>query len=246
MQNDDPSSVDHAPVQVDSPNSTLEPLAADPILWYKPQRSCTKDASTAVTESMQQFNQYQRVNLEVNLHSADAIRVDDTRKMTILVIGSIAVGKTSLINRIRQKPFKLTQPPTINITPTVIGATVQHQDCYIVQLVDTAGEERFGAVMQSYYKRADGAMVVYDATSPNSLDTVTNWESALRKHAKIDDNIKFPIFLLGNKADLNETYIDGSQMADDLKMDGFFKTSARTGEGITDAVKMMISLIHFE
>ena len=251
MQNQDPPSIDHAPVQVESTLSQ-EPLlvgnrgdvrGADLLHWYKPQR-CTKDASTAVTESMQQFNQYQYVNFEVKLYSADAIRVDNkTRKMIILFIGSIAVGKMSLINRIRQRPYQQTPQHTINITPTAIGATVECQH-YIVQLVDTAGEERFGPLMQSYYKRADGAMLVYDATDLNSFGKVTNWKSTLHEHGKIDDDVKFPIILLGNKADVTGKYINGSEMADDLKMDGFFKTSAKTGEGITDAVKMMISLIH--
>ena len=235
--------------------SSQEPLVGnrgdvrrDFLHWYKPR--CTKDASTAVTDSLQQFNRHQHVtDCEVKLYSADAIRVDDkTRKMIILFIGSIAAGKTSLINRIRQRPYQQTQPTTINITPTVIGAIVEHQ-YYIVQLVDTAGEEKFGAVkplIQSYYKRADGAMIVYDATDLNSFDSVTNWKSALHEHGKIDDDIKFPIILLGNKADVHGKHINGSEMADDLNMDGFFKTSAKTGEGITDAVKMMISLIHFE
>lgn len=65
----------------------------------------------------------------------------------------------------------------------------------------------------------------------------------MHEHCEVDNDIKFPIILLGNKADKSGKHINGLEMADDLKMDGFFKTSAKTGDGIMDAVKMMISLI---
>ena len=84
---------------------------------------------------------------------------------------------------------------------------------------------------------------MYNITDYKTFDTVVNWHSELHKNCNILENIKFPIILLGNKVDLSERHVNGSKTADNLKMDGFFKTSALTGQGITDAVKMMISLI---
>ena len=180
---------------------------------------------------------------DVTLKSVDAVKRDQrTRKMTILFVGNIAVGKTSLIGRIRHKQYQLIYNATIDMTPTAIGATVRGQN-YVVRLLDTAGEERFKAIMQSFYRHGNGAMVVYDVTDYSSFDQVTDWKLTLHEHCDIDNDIKFPIILLGNKADVRGKHINGSEMADDLNMDGFFKTSAKTGDGITDAVKMMISLI---
>ena len=180
---------------------------------------------------------------DVTLKSVDAVKRDQrTRKMTILFVGNIAVGKTSLIGRIRHKQYQPIYNATIDMTPTAIGATVRGQN-YVVRLLDTAGEERFKAIMQSFYRHGNDAMVVYDVADYNSFDKVTDWKLTLYEHCDVDDDIKFPIILLGNKADVTGKHINGSEMADDLNMDGFFKTSAKTGDGITDAVKMMISLI---
>ena len=182
---------------------------------------------------------------DVTIKSATEVLNDQgTKKMAILFIGNIAVGKTSLIGKIQQEQYD-DQPqykPTIDFTPTEIGATVRGQS-YIVRLLDTSGEEKFQSIMQSFYKHGHGAMIVYNITDYKTFDTVVNWHSELQKKCNILENSKFPIILLGNKVDLSERHVNGSKTADNLKMDGFFKTSALTGQGITDAVKMMISLI---
>ena len=68
---------------------------------------------------------------------------------------------------------------------------------------------------------------------------ITDWRSKLLESI---DNDQFPSILIGNKCDC-ENHIDGSNVAQDLGMDAFFKTSAYTGEGIEDAIKLMITLI---
>lgn len=119
---------------------------------------------------------------DVALKSVDAIKRDQrTRKMTILFVGNIAVGKTTLIGRIRNKQWQPNHNPTIDITPTAIGATVRGQS-YVVRLLDTAGEERFKAIMQSFYRHGNGAMVVYDVTDYESFDKVTDWKLTLHEH----------------------------------------------------------------
>ena len=257
-----------SPIQVDdSPPDSQEVVGKTdaPVngRWYRsntvPQHGATsaanKEVATTVTESMlrresdppPQFDRNTAANKfkpkDVTLKGVDTVKRDHhTRKMTILFIGNIAVGKTSLINRIRHKQFQPIHNATIDMTPTIIGATVRGQN-YIVRLLDTAGEERFQSIMQSFYRHGNGAMIVYDLTDYSSFDKIIDWNLTLQKHCTIEDNIKFPTILLGNKADKDATHTNGSEIADDLKMDGFFKTSARNGEGITDAAKMMINLI---
>ena len=184
---------------------------------------------------------------DVTIKSANEVKEgEETKTMAILFVGNSAVGKTSLISKIKNNQFEPGKVRvTIDLTPTKIGATVRGQS-YIVYLLDTAGMEKFRSIVPSFYRHGNGAMVVYDITNWESLQGVEYWNSTLTDHcSECKNDIKFPIILLGNKADLNEyQHYNGSQMAsDDWKMDGFFKTSAKTGDGITDAVKMMISLI---
>ena len=44
-----------------------------------------------------------------------------------------------------------------------------------LQMWDTAGQERFASMASLYYRGADAAILVFDATAPSSLDAVKNW-----------------------------------------------------------------------
>ena len=54
---------------------------------------------------------------------------------------------------------------------------VQLSDGSIVKLrlLDTAGQEKFNAITESYYKQADCCLLVYDITNKDSFDTVKNY-----------------------------------------------------------------------
>lgn len=48
-----------------------------------------------------------------------------------------------------------------------------------LQLWDTAGQERFRSVTRSYFRRADGVMLLYDVTSDRSFMSVRQWIEAV-------------------------------------------------------------------
>ena len=66
-----------------------------------------------------------------------------------------------------------------------------------IQLWDTAGQERFRSVTKTYFRRADGVMLLYDVTSERSFTSVRHWVQcidvciAYQKHIKISQN--FPV-----------------------------------------------------
>ena len=166
-----------------------------------------------------------------------------TKQMKILFIGNSGVGKSSLVHWLRKGEFcNLPHEPTIHFTPAVMGAEFQRTN-YLIELQDTAGQERYNAVFRGFYRHAHGAMVVYDITNYQSFENVKNWMFEVRKHAGLNDDIETPILLLGNKVDKNDQHIDGTKVAEDLGMNGFIRTSAKSGEGIREALKVMIGMI---
>lgn len=124
-----------------------------------------------------------------------------------------------------------------------------------LQIWDTAGQERFRSVTRSYYRGAAGALLVYDTTSRDSYNALSNWLNDARTLAS--SNIV--ILLVGNKKDLEEarevTFLEASNFASENGMRNefvclffvikffsyqfleliFLETSAKTGDSVEEA-----------
>merc|ERR1712112_479411 len=91
-----------------------------------------------------------------------------------LVIGSAGTGKSCLLHQFIEGRFKEDSSHTIGVEfgskiVPVGGKTVK------LQIWDTAVQERFRSVTRSYYRGAAGALLVYDITSRESFNCLTNW-----------------------------------------------------------------------
>merc|ERR1719499_2454836 len=80
------------------------------------------------------------------------------------------------------------------MVPLAVGGTVK------AQIWDTAGQERYRAITSAHYKRAVGALLVYDATKQSTFQNCLKWMEELRQNAEPD----VVIMLVGNKVDLIE------------------------------------------
>ena len=100
-----------------------------------------------------------------------------------------------------------------------------------LQIWDTAGQERFRTITTSYYKGAQGIVIVYDITDSNSFEHVKSWMNDIDKFAK--EGV-FKI-LVGNKCDLiDKRQVPkerGKQLADSYGIP-FIETSAKSNENI--------------
>ena len=65
----------------------------------------------------------------------------------------------------------------------------------LIHIWDTCGMERFGPIVDIFYKDAKGAFVVYDITDRQSFNSVGKWIDKL-------SDLKPIITILGNKCDL--------------------------------------------
>jgi small GTP-binding protein len=63
---------------------------------------------------------------------------------------------------------------------------------------DTAGQERFRTITRSYYRNAQGILLVYDVTRRQSFINIRNWMKEIDFHTRG----KVAITLVGNKCDL--------------------------------------------
>ncbi|XP_022245484.1 ras-related protein Rab-4B isoform X1 [Limulus polyphemus] len=150
-----------------------------------------------------------------------------------LVIGSAGTGKSCLLHQFIENKFKAESSHTIGVefgskVVNVGGRSVK------LQIWDTAGQERFRSVTRSYYRGAAGALLVYDITSRETYNALTNWLTDARTLAS--PNII--ILLVGNKKDLEDdrevTFLEASRFAQENEL-MFLETSALSGENVEEA-----------
>ncbi|KLU89629.1 GTP-binding protein ypt4 [Magnaporthiopsis poae ATCC 64411] len=63
---------------------------------------------------------------------------------------------------------------------------------------DTAGQETYRSVTQSYFRNASGALLVFDLSRRDTFQHATSWLDDLKRYAESDP----VVVLVGNKADL--------------------------------------------
>lgn len=163
----------------------------------------------------------------------------------ILVVGAPDAGKTSLIRRYVHTIFS----PNYRVTVGVDFAVKQLEldDVSInVQLWDIAGMERFSSLTRVYYKEALGAVVVFDLTSPESLEMAARWKSDIDSKVFLKDGSNIPCLLLANKCDL-ESNVTSAQLdafTREHSFLGWAATSARTGKNVDDAFGALVRQVH--
>ena len=126
----------------------------------------------------------------------------------IVLVGEAAVGKTHLLSRYIKGTLPKNPTSTIGVefatrtVPLETGGTVK------AQIWDTAGQERYRAITSAHYRRAVGALLVYDVTNEKSFQAVRRWMEELKDHAEPD----IVIMLVGNKIDLCDRNSDARKI----------------------------------
>jgi len=161
------------------------------------------------------------------------------QKIKICLLGSFAVGKTSLIDRFVFNRFNEKYLTTIGVRISQkIMPPFQHPESgqfiqYIFLIWDIAGMDKFDDVVKNYYRGAAGVLAVTDLTRP---ETITQVRGILDQFLLISSGAA--LLLLGNKLDIfqrdHETMKLLEKTADEFSMESIL-TSAKTGETVEKA-----------
>ena len=153
----------------------------------------------------------------------------------IVLLGDVSVGKTSIASRYCKNSFN---DHHIN----TIGGAYQQQKVVLgngamikLHIWDTSGQERFRAMTNLYYRDAQVAILTYDVTNEQSLESLNYWLSELSD--KVDQE-NMLLCLAGNKNDVDSSEkkvstAKGKQFAEEHNMI-FYETSAKTGAGVKE------------
>ncbi|ALC49890.1 Rab-RP4 [Drosophila busckii] len=112
---------------------------------------------------------------------------------------------------------------------------------YKVALWDTAGAERFRSLTPSFYRKALGAILVYDITKRDTLVKLEAWLAELESYS---DNPNIAIMVVGNKID-QERVVDRDEGRKFARKHRalFIETSAKCDQYVSDAFKDIVEKI---
>lgn len=165
----------------------------------------------------------------------------NTNIFKILTIGDGGVGKTSILRRYVENKFLKHHLSTIGID--FLSKTLKIKDKEIkLKIWDTAGQERYRQITSHIYKDADGIILVFDVTSEESFNQITDWMEQIKNNVSKEE---INLILIGNKCDLADRMVEkerGEEMAEKLKIK-YFETSALTGQGINEAFEELAKQI---
>jgi small GTP-binding protein len=146
----------------------------------------------------------------------------------ICMLGSFAVGKTSLVSRFVSSMFSEKYLTTVGVKIDKKQLAIDGRDVTLM-LWDINGQDDFQTVQQSYLRGSSGYLLVVDGTRKATLASAIELQ---RTAAQVVGNVPFAVVL--NKSDLeSEWQVDNHglwKLADQGA--SIVRTSARTGEGV--------------
>ena len=156
-------------------------------------------------------------------------------EIKICLLGDVNVGKTSIASRFCKNSFNENYINTI-------GGAYQQQNIVLnngakikLHIWDTSGQDRFRSMTNLYYRDAQVAILTYDVTNEQSLESLNYWLNELNDKVEIDNMV---LCLAGNKSDIESSKrqvstAKGKAFAEEHNMI-FYETSAKTGAGVKE------------
>lgn len=155
----------------------------------------------------------------------------------IILYGEFGVGKTSLTTRMLRKHFNPYSSSTVgaSFTPWLPDLVTEEQKRRVnFGIWDTAGQERFNDLLPMYLRDADAVFYCWDCTEPFELFTANIMYNKAKDHSP-----DCHFYLVYTKTDLqadnvNVKYPVAEEWAHEKQIEGYYCTSAKTGDGVQE------------
>jgi len=192
--------------------------------------------SAVTLKAVQRENKTGRRSVSV----AGRVTIDETLDLIkIVLVGDSGVGKTCVMIRFMKDEFQSSTRATIGMdfgTRQLSVDVLQASESSVVQRLtvqvwDTAGQEQFQSLTSTYYRKAGGVMIMYDAANRKSFESLPRWIEDVDTHS--EGVVKM---IVATKAE-GATAVSAEEGAAFAKANGclFAATSAKAGTGIQKA-----------
>ncbi|KAG1744922.1 ras-domain-containing protein [Suillus paluster] len=174
---------------------------------------------------------------------AAATTINSPVNVKLLLIGNASVGKSSLLLRFSDEQWlpEDEASATIGVDFRVHKMEVNGRKVKL-SIWDTAGQERFRTITSSYYRGAQGIILVYDVANRETFEALPKWFSEIDTYV----SITVPKIIVGNKVDKeNSRQVstkEGSTFASRQNA-LFVEASAKTAIGVREVFEELVARI---
>jgi small GTP-binding protein len=167
-------------------------------------------------------------------------------KYNLAVVGGGAVGKSAFTIQFIQQTFCDEYDPTIEDQHR--KQVVIDDECTLLDILDTAGQEEYSAMRDQYIRSAEGFLLVFSLTSRSSYEEAKQiYNQILRVNE--EKEIQPPVVLLGNKCDLiHERQVTSNEIENFVTMSTikYFEGSAKERINVDQSFFEVVRLIRTE
>jgi len=160
-------------------------------------------------------------------------------KLKILLVGDATVGKTSVLLKYVKDTFSDNYLSTIGVELCHKEIKTEKYDI-VLNIWDSAGQERFRAISKSCYQGSNGIIFVYDITKRQTFEGLKKWINDTELHGRIEK------IICGNKVDLEKQrevpYQEVKEFGEKKEIE-VFETSAKLGNNIENVFNRLVELI---
>ncbi|KAL0067822.1 RAS1 protein [Marasmius tenuissimus] len=165
-------------------------------------------------------------------------RTQFLREYKLVVVGGGGVGKSALTIQFIQSHFVDEYDPTIE--DSYRKQCVIDDEVALLDVLDTAGQEEYGAMREQYMRTGEGFLLVYSITSRNSFEEISTFHQQI---LRVKDQDQFPVVVVANKCDLEyERQVGMNEGRDLAKHFGckFIETSAKQRINVDEAFSTLV------
>lgn len=152
----------------------------------------------------------------------------------LVILGGGAVGKSAITVRFVSNHFVQIYDPTIE--DSYRTSKCINGEAFIISILDTAGQDEYSALRDTYIRQGEGFILVFALNSPQTINDISSLRDSIFMILDKDKTEYIPIFLCANKKDLETRSVTTEEvknLATDWKCN-FKEVSAKTGEGVDE------------
>jgi len=160
----------------------------------------------------------------------------------VVVLGDGGIGKTSICNYLTTGEFFGSYKLSIGADFFSKKLVVDGEEVTL-QICDIGGQDQFAEISNIFTKGAHGAILCYDTTRRDTLDSLDKWINKL-------EDINIPKVLVSTKNDVEELREvlneEGLETAERLNISYYIPTTSLKGLGITETFEAISKLMIFD